>query len=410
MLVDYDWVKAMLEGSLGYTQYNVNNQVQDTSSGGRISFIDITFNSSRDLIWPWFFLSNIDVAGSTSPFTYGLSANGPWYKTLEVEKSIIPRGSSLRVFVRTQNNYDRSEHAAARLRLTPGGDWQPPTWLTPVFGYDLVGVRADAISFRYFDNAGNERTQADINNANIGSLIVTLNLDDTFPGANFVIGGANGEANRFSYSLYPNGPWASSLNWNPGNVSNGSATRVYVQYYDPSDGERRIWTQLTVNGSIGGQARNAVSGSYSFFGSPIPWARTATPMLDIFVTPDDTGYITFNMRTGYYNVRVNTGRGSGGGHVTGSGEYWDSGLIWDGGGGSTKEFMEASHTFNGAANVNIGRSSGVSAWLSDVVGRGSVKITQAPSAANDFTVVIFIDDPSGGAGTYTMKLNTQVNQ
>jgi len=410
MLVDYDWVKAILEGSIEYTQYDVNNQVANTSASGRISYIDIKFKSSRDLIWPWFYLSNEDVAGSTSPFTYSLSSGGPWVKTLEVEKSIIPRNSSLRVFVRTANGYDRTEHAAARLRITPAGDWRPPTWVTSVFGYDLVAVRSDVISFRYFDNAGNERSQADINNANIGSLIVTLNLDDAFPNASFTLGGVNGEANRFSYSFYPGGPWASSLNWNPGNVVNGSAVRVYVQYYDPSDGERRIYSQLNVSGSIGGQARSAVSGSYSFFGSPIPWARTSVPLLIVNMNPDDQGWMYFNLRTGHYKVTVNTGRGSSGGNVNAAGVYWDSGLDWVGGGGSTKEFMSAEHDFPNAANVNIARSSGVNVWLSNVTGRDDVIMEQQPNAGNDWTAVVHIKDPSGGAAAYSFHLNAQVNQ
>lgn len=410
MLVDYDWVKAILEGSIEYTQYNVNNQVADTSASGRISYIDIKFKSSRDLIWPWFFLSNIDVAGSTSPFTYSLSSGGPWVKTLEVEKNVIPRNGSIRVFVRTANGYDRTEHAAARLRLTPGGDWQPPTWLTPVFGYDLVAVRGDAISFRYFDNGGNERSANDINNANIGSMIVTLNLDDTFYNASFTIGGVNGEAGRFAYSLYPNGPFSSSINWNPGTVANGTAVRVYVRYYDPSDGERRIYTQMSVNGSISGQQRSAVSSSYSFFGSPIPWARTQTPLLSAYLTPDNEGWVYFNLRTGHYKVTVNTGRGSGGGNVTVLGEYWDSGLYWAGGGGSLNEFMSAEHDFPNAANVNIGRSSGVNVWLSEVTGRGKTSITQQPNASNDFTAIVYIDEPAGGAAAYSFKLNAQVNQ
>jgi hypothetical protein len=409
MLVDYDWVKAILEGTIEYTQYDVNNQVTDTSGRGRISYIDIKFKSSRDLIWPWFFLSNIDVAGSTSPFTYSLSAGGPWVKTLEVEKNVIPRNGSIRVFVRTANNYDRTEHAAARLRLTPGGDWQPPTWLTPVFGYDLVAVRSDAISFRYFDNAGNERSAGDINNATIGSVVVTLNLDDTFPNTSFTINGEGGTSNLFLYSLYPNGPWNSSLNWNVGNASNGTAVRVYVQFQDPRDGNNRYYTQLRVNGSIAGQARSALSASYSGLSSAAYWIQPAMTVGQISFVIDDSGIIEYNMRLGTLTMRLNNDRRSYSRDSTVGGQAWNPGLRGTGF-EDYGNYVAAAINVPALARPGIGRSSSFGANVTKNDGRGRYAVQQNPSAGNDYTLIFKVNDPDDGPGGYVFTIDTWINQ
>jgi len=524
MIVDYGWIQTLLNGSLSYAQYNVNDLPQDTSSTGRIKSMDIKFNT-KDVNYLFFTLTDVEDGGNGGNyFTYSTTQNGTYSNSLTFDYVSIPANGTIRVYIKCVDNYNETKHVKAKFVLTPVGQWNPPTWTSTTYGYDLYAVPANALRYRYYDSNGVERSAGDINNYRIGFIDLVLDLPFSFPNASFNISdaepGSNG-GNYFQYS-FDNASWADSLTWNPGTVQNGSAVRVYVRFNDTGAGWRRVTSQLVTNGSIAGQARSLTSAVYganisqgfgfryydntgtergylinnytigfidltlpisdsspnntfnisdaepssnngNFFQysfdnanwqdnlsisnvtsarvyvrfndnqsgvrrvtaqllvsgtnlgqqtsipygavvSQVPYVKAVVVQCN--VTPDDQGDVYYNMRTGQCTVRVNTGQNSSAGTFYVGGEQWDTGLAWVGGGGDINTYISATQTFPNQANANIAQAGTVTASLSNVVGRGTVSITQMPSAANDFTVIVHIREKASGAANYTFNINT----
>lgn len=409
MIVDYGWIQVLLDGKLNTDQYNTANVKGDTSVTGRVSYIDLVFATAKNLIYPWFTLHNEDQVGNTtSPFTYSLNANGPFTKQIEIKQDLIVGGRSLRIYVRTQPNYATAGHPTAKLRLVPGGEWNPPIWRSAAFGYDTFAVPTDFVKFRYFDNTVTERTAGTINNFTIGSLIVTLNLPpDSYPNTSFTLTGDTGVVSNFTYSFASAGPFSSALTWNVGNAVNGSSVRVYVKFNDPQDGVRRVASQLKISGSLGGQTRSANSGNFSAIAGPEYWLRSPQEMIIFRARLDAEGYVKYNLRTGLVTVGVNDDNRNRVQTTTVGNVNWESGLR-----GNNYEvyhrYVEASRSFPGAANPGITRAKGFRVYITQSSGRNIKRITQQPTAANDYTVIGQCLDGDDGSGTYVLGIGIEI--
>lgn len=409
MIVDYDWIQVLLDGKLNTNQYNTAGQLTDTSSSGRVSFVDLVFSTAKNLIYPWFILYNEDQAGNTvSPFTYSLSAGGPFVKNLEVRQDLIVGGRTVRVYIKTANNYNINQHPTAKLRLTPGGNWNPPIWRSATFGYDLFTPPSDAIKFRYFSNDGVERSAGDINNHTIASLIVTLNLpNDTFPNTSFTLSGTGGDTGLFTYSFSSTGVYAPTLTWNVGNAVNGTSVRVYVKFNDPQDGERRAATQLKVEGNIAGQWRTAVSAYWGAMVGKAYWLRPPQQVVVYRARVDDSGWVSYNLRTGVVTAAVNDDRRSYTEVCNVSGVDWAPGIRGTGY-ENYHSWVKAARTFPAAANPGITRAKSFRAYLSTASGRNTIRIEQQPTAANDYTVIAWCRDGDDGPGSYAIGLGIEI--
>ena len=159
--------------------------------------------------------------------------------------------------------------------------------------------------------------------------------------------------------------------------------------------------------------------------------------LTAYWMPDEYGNGTWNDRDGYPNRGGrdrddrddrNNGRGNGGygnggyGNGNGNGNYDRDVLRWTGDVDDALEIrIQGNHidyrTLSGKSVRNVRANllngglprSDVQIYVTDQNGRGSVSVAQQPSAWNNFTAVIRVNDPRSGYGAYSFDVGFRSN-
>ena len=142
----------------------------------------------------------------------------------------------------------------------------------------------------------------------------------------------------------------------------------------------------------------------------------------IYISPENNGTFSYTVELGYTGFMGSTGQGTGTmkvtllDQITPNGELYITHRNWQRASkpsGTSKTYvngiLQNSYTFSklnnvGASNLNFPIINASRASL-EWAGRGTGKITEQPTASNNYsTTVLFDDDPQGAAGNYTMTL------
>lgn len=206
----------------------------------------------------------------------------------------------------------------------------------------------------------------------------------------------------FVFGLSPTGTFAESVSVDRASIANNGTVRIYIRASGAIGPDRVFGTLRLQPGGIGWQPPVWESPQFGYI-----QIQPEITMMTMRMNLDDSGFSTYNLRTGWVVVGVNNDRRNSTGTCSVRGETWKPGLRgygWE----DYYNYVSVGKSFPAAAIPGITGSSNFRAWLSSASGRGPIRITQVPSAANDYTLTVRANDPQDGDSGYAWTVNVEV--